>query len=136
MSAAFSRAVPGKNRVNDGFALKISAQRACPQKFSEIFTISLRENSFRNQGLAEFYAFGIIDSQDVDRDPSARRFAGQSWAVPREMIVPRLPPGVEQGNDLSRLGIDPGDVGALLEIATGTCESKVLIRVVLDVVPS
>ena len=45
--------------------------------------------------------------------------------VPREMLRPLLASGIEKLDDPSRLGIDPGRVRALVQIAVDASEREV-----------
>ena len=66
-----------------------------------------------------------IDLQDPDGGTAACGEAGQYRPVPTKMPRPLMATGIEQRNDLPRLGIYTGDVRSFVAIARETAQANV-----------
>lgn len=81
----------------------------------------------RVRGIGQPHADAVfgIDVEDVNRRPCNCGQADDEASALREMFRPLLASGIEKLGDPPRLGIVPGQVGALVQIAVDAGEREV-----------
>src|ERR1035437_1381177 len=78
---------------------------------------------------------GRVDFEHLDgRTPHGRQ-ANQREAVPSKVIAPAIPARMKQPHNLARVGVNPGEVGALVQVAVETGQSQVLLLVSTPMLP-
>ncbi|MFN0054795.1 MAG: hypothetical protein ACKV0T_21700 [Planctomycetales bacterium] len=76
-----------------------------------------REDSFGNQGSAQFDTMRQINTESRNRRTANRGAPNKHRTVPPEMLAPFLATWMKQPNDLSGLPITTGEVRAFMQIA-------------------
>lgn len=74
-----------------------------------------------------------IHSKEPHRRAADGRQSDNDHSANFEVRRPPLSPWIEEGDDPSRLWIDCGEIGSLVEIASGTSESEVSKHVIATV---
>ncbi len=67
--------------------------------------------------------------QDTDGRSSNRRLPNDADAIPSEMVIPPIAARVKERGHLAGLGIEPGQIASLVEIAFGTRQREI-VRIV------
>jgi hypothetical protein len=84
-----------------------------------------REESFCDEGRADFHDIGIVHCQDVDCDAAHGRLPDQKGTIPAKMAFPFAAPRLEQFGRFLRVWIDPRDVRTFMVVVVQASKREV-----------
>ena len=77
----------------------------------------------------------VIHRKDPHRGPTARSQSDDDRSLPDEVLGPKIKSRVEQRRDSARLGVDPGEVRTLVQVAITTCQRQIFRVIGTAVLP-
>lgn len=95
--------------------------------------VALRKHALGNERLTMFHVFGQIDSQHGDGGAAGGRPSAQVSSGPAKVRLPFFFARMKQWDGDAGARVDAGEVRSFAQIATGTGQTKVRLRVVAKV---
>jgi hypothetical protein len=107
---------------------KSASFAALTRKLATVRTRDLfeRECLFFAQSFPHRNNVWVIDGEHLNRDPTNRCSTSEDGAYPLEMFSPPVHPGIEEPDELSRVGICSGEIRTFVPVAVKTGEGEVL----------